>query len=218
MTGERAAALVALARVADPSVAAIHPHWQEKLLPELAHAPHWRERLVATRRVERRLAGLLRARAGLGPLSAATIEPDILHVAGLDRDGLVQLARLVGAIWHGASLARLMLREEVVAMHEAIGQATHAEVYRWRERWVAASQGLPIESLRERLEQSGWQAIGAWLLAVPEPVSKRVMLRLDPSLFARPTLAAGEGPIAVALVRDVARHRFTLATAPEVPA
>jgi len=204
--------LLALARATAPGLAAIDPYWREQLLPELRSAPAARERLCAHPRTRRRLARLLAGRAGLGPLPSSGLDPADLHLAGLDREGLAAFVRLVGGVWHGATIARLVLREEVTAVRAGLGDEVHAEIFRWRERWVAPPASFAPEALIEAVDASGWRALGVWLAMAPSVVARRVLLRTRPERLDHRELSADRVAIAAALVRDLADRRPLLAT------
>lgn len=135
-------------------------------------------------RFEVRVLRLLLARFGLQPLSLVA-EPAAadLPVLLLPPEAFPRLARLCGAIWHGATLRHEIRSDVVNELRRLLGSEVFAAALAHRQQAGAADLLRQPAQLLEAIDHDGARCVSAWLQAQPQSLSAWLRLRLpDPAL------------------------------------
>jgi hypothetical protein len=134
------------------------------------------ERMLANRRLKSRCADLVSRR--LGPFSPSQSQGAALS---LDGPSLTKLAHHVGAIWHAASIVRLIDGAAVRKLIDRIGPELRLSAI----RNIALAPPLPAddiasEALPTAIALAGQCCLAAWCDTQPTAVGVRIALRLAP--------------------------------------
>jgi hypothetical protein len=148
-------------------------------------------RMVGFPRLDAHLRRLVDSRLGV---PAPT--PSQATALGLDELGLYGLAHQAGAAWHGRSVARAIDGPAVRALVAAIGPALR--LFAIRHALLVPGDPL-IEApdpgnLPDAIAGDGLRCLVAWAAEQPEPVGRRILLRLPVAPEPEPAhRAAGPG-------------------------
>lgn len=157
---------------------ALPPERVLALLPSVLD-PETVERLVASDRLAGRLSEHLRRQAGVPPLDPALLEAEDRALMLLDAEGLEQLQRMAGAIWHGQALKRIILAEPRRRMAELIGEDALAGAGRNVEVSPAIASPAEPEALAAAIDADGAACLEAWCRAQPAAIAERIRLKRD---------------------------------------
>ncbi len=135
-------------------------------------------------RFEARLLHLLRERFELLPW-AKVPKPELadLPVLLLSPQAFSRLARLCGAVWHGATLRREIRGEVVGELHQRLGAEVFAQAMSLPALAGAADLLREPAELVEAIDRDGQICVAAWLQLQPEALRGWLSLRLDCSRF-----------------------------------
>ncbi len=161
-------------------------------------------RLLASRRIEARLAALLARRRRLPAWSEAALPRPIMAAALLAAAEPERLAGLVGAVFHGRAIARVILASERRALAEALGPEAHALAVRHATLAAPAAEG--VETLADLLaaaRQDGQACLAAWVETLPPVLAERLVWRLPRAAAILPLHATLGPPIVAALAADL---------------
>ena len=169
-------------------------HVAPGLAPAVAH------RLFGER-TGARAARLLASRLGAGdPAGLDAVDAGLCLAAPAALDAMAERA---GAIWHAASIGRLILAADIARL-----AARHPQARTLALRHAAlAPPGVPAcdpDGLGDAIARDGARCLSAWIDTLPAWAAKRVRLKwLVPPWSGSPA-RAGEGMVAAGIVRALA--------------
>jgi hypothetical protein len=139
-------------------------------------------RLLAVRRLQERLSGLLRTHYTLAPAihGAALFDADrAIALSSVER--LNHIARRCGAIFWAHGIANVVLAPQVAALYRLVGEEICTFALANRDLSGPAQTFDSLEALDARLGADGLRCLGAWCHAQPAGLGARVRLKLMPN-------------------------------------
>lgn len=149
--------------------------------------------LLGAPRLAARLSRFLLARLGLDRAFCYDFSAARRRLALLPRDELERLARHAGAFLHAGAISRVIARDAMRSLREAIGEDAYRFAVRRAGFMGVAEQPLAGRELKAAIESDGLACLGHWLAGEPRAVAERARLRLPPhpALDAPHLLAGG---------------------------
>jgi hypothetical protein len=135
------------------------------------------QRMLSNQHLTVRCGELVRGRLGLPTPSALQVV-----ALSLDTTGLTRLAHHAGAIWHAASVARLIDGSAVRDLIAAIEPQLRLFAIRNNALAPPIIDDLAPDALPEDIVRSGQRCLAAWCAAQPASVGVRIVLRLASDL------------------------------------
>lgn len=164
------------------------------------------ERMLRTGRLRWPLSALLLKKHRLAHDSPEIEGPDRI-VALSSPEDLDELTLRAGAVYWSDSFAGTILKSEIAALQEEIGEAMFGFAVANRDLSGPLRPLVPLEDIRDRIFEDGRRCLGAWCHDVPAAVGARVRLKLPPDEMidqAPDATFAGLGPNIVRRVADLA--------------
>ncbi|TWG99546.1 YOP protein translocation protein K (YscK) [Mesorhizobium sp. J18] len=164
------------------------------------------ERLLADRRLNERLSGLLAQHYELPGMPAGAeqdLDPADRSIVLSDSQNIGEIVLRAGAIYWANTIAGTVLGREAAALHAALGSELCAFAVANKDLAGPRQPVEPSETLRDRIMADGWRCLAAWCRAIDPAISARFRLKLSPSA----PLGEAEMPFAEigpAVVRRVA--------------
>ncbi|NWC08427.1 type III secretion protein [Pseudomonas agarici] len=160
-------------------------------------------------RFEARLLRRLHERFALLPWTEVPKpDPADLPVLLLSPQAFSRLARLCGAIWHGATLRREIRSEVVGELHQRLGSEVFTHAMSLPTLAGAADLLREPAELVEAIDRDGQTCVAAWLHQQPESLKGWLSLRLDCPQFDQARLSRDI---------DIVRRAAALLSAEEGP-
>jgi hypothetical protein len=97
---------------------------------------------------------------------------------GLDRDGLLELARRAGAVWHAGDIVQLIDGAAIRDLVTAIGAELRILAIRHHALAPPLSKPTSVTALSERIAYVGQRCLVAWCAMQPAPIWYRIALKL----------------------------------------
>jgi hypothetical protein len=133
--------------------------------------------MLETPRLARRLSALLSSHFGLAPLGDDVADED-RRIALAPKREIEAMATRAGAICWSGSLAGVIGKEKVSAIHRQIGEELFAFALANRDLAAPPRALEPLETIAARMHDDGWRCMAAWCETVSEPVSARMKLKV----------------------------------------
>jgi hypothetical protein len=141
------------------------------------------ERLKAEPRLKARLSSLIQTHYGLEPwVDEDACAQEDRAVAMLPLQDLQSLIRRAGAIYWSASIAALVLAQEILALYDVLSEELCVSALRHRDLSGPVQQLKPFDTLIERVDAAGRLCLAAWRARQPQGVAARVDLKFPKAI------------------------------------
>ena len=138
--------------------------------------------LRASRRLEERLSGLVRARYGLArAIDGDDVDDTDRSIALASSEQLADIVRRAGAIYWSNSIAATIRAADAAAFDAALGEALCVVALANRDLSGPMQPLTPYDQLGTRVMEDGLRCLGAWCKAQTAGVGLRVRLKLAPN-------------------------------------
>lgn len=163
----------------------IHPQRLNHYLP--ANLPHrLRDRLLYATRLQPRLSSFLAKRFDLQPCARQDFDMPEGRFAQLEGEKLGMTVRRIGAVWHGRSIAAIILADALKELIAWLGQDGYRAALRHGklanqevDREVIGDE-VDIERLCQMIERDGQRCVSAWCRHQPASLAARLLLKFPP--------------------------------------
>lgn len=137
--------------------------------------------LLASARLQPRLAELLIERLALAPCPAEAFAADEARIALLEGADLARLIACCGAIWHGRRLRHVILGADLAALDGKVDAGLRRIALGCLDLAAEPEGELTIPELLAAIEQAGSACLDAFAQTLPPALGARLRLKLPPS-------------------------------------
>lgn len=143
------------------------------------------ERLQGEPRLKTRLSSLIEEHYRLEPwVDEDACAQEDRAVAMLPLEGFQALIRRAGTIYWSASIAALVLAQDILALYGVLGEELCVSALRHRDLSGPLQQLQPFDTLGERVDADGRLCLAAWCAGQPESIAARVNLKFPKAISA----------------------------------
>lgn len=163
----------------------IHPQRLSDCLPPNLPVS-FRDKLLGSRRLQPRLSGLLTRRFYLPPCTADDFETPEGWFAQLEGQDLGMVIRHIGAVWHGRTIAAIILADQLKELIAWLGRDGHRAALRHVTlAGVDIDQEIigdkpNVDLLCQAIERDGQRCVSAWCRHQTASLATRLLLKLPP--------------------------------------
>lgn len=158
-----------------------HPGRIGTLMPE-GLPVIFRERLKASTRLRLRLSELITERFQLQACTVDDLATPEGRFVQLEGDALQDALRRIGTIWHARKIRKIILKDTLRDLIQALGRDTHRAALRFIDLAPEDDDGdaPEVDTLLGWIERDGLIAVNAWCRHQPACLGERLRLKLPP--------------------------------------
>lgn len=139
-------------------------------------------KLKSNGRLKARLADVIKDHYWLPPIVAESgSDENDLVIAVSSGDKLQEIVLRAGVIYWSAAIANTVLASDVTTLQAQIGEELCSYAIKHRDLSGPEKSASPVETMKDRIAESGWRCFAAWCETLDPGISARVRLKLPPN-------------------------------------